>query len=413
MIKITLLGGSALASPLLIESFLNHDPKQRYELVFQGRSPEKLAAVLKFSKGFHSNFPKTDVSFRTSTDAIDALEGADFVINQIRVGGLRGRLHDESFPPTLGIPGEESVGPGSFLNAVRSFPQVLSYARICEKYCPNCTWINLTNPSSMVQYILDKFTTLKVIGVCDMPEGLLIALGNHLGIDWKELEYDWGGMNHLGWLCGLRHDGKDLFPRLLEELEQIKGLTIEPDLIRAVGAIPANYLKYYLHPEKHLFTGKNRHRAEELMEINDEMLNAMQVWQPGDPLDFLQARNANWYDWIVAPLLHLLTEKESGELILNVRNKSSYPTLPHDAIIEVPTQIKNGEISTLRPANLPPLALSLLEQVSAYERQASEAIVLGNKKLALQALLMNPMIHSYAQAKAVLENAWQQDKDIH
>ena len=70
-----------------------------------------------------------------------------------------------------------------------------------------------------------------------MPEGLLIDLGNHLGIDWKELEYDWGGMNHLGWLCGLRHDGKDLFPHLMEELELIKGLTVEPDLIRAIGAI--------------------------------------------------------------------------------------------------------------------------------------------------------------------------------
>ncbi|MGI6258529.1 MAG: hypothetical protein ACOYKC_01575 [Anaerolineaceae bacterium] len=413
MIKITLLGGSALASPLLIESFLKHSPKQSYEFVFQGRSLDKLKAVLKLSKGFHSLYPETDISMRMSTDPIDALEGADFVINQIRVGGLKGRLHDESFPPTLGIPGEESVGPGSFLNAVRSFPPALSYARTCEKYCPNCTWINLTNPSSMVQYALEKFTTLKVIGICDMPEGLLIDLGNHLGIDWKELEYDWGGMNHLGWLCGLRHDGKDLFPHLMEELELIKGLTVEPDLIRAIGAIPANYLKYYLHPEKHLFTGKKRHRAEELMDINNDMLETMQVWQPGDPLAFLQARNANWYDWIVAPLLYLLAEKESGELILSVPNEGSYPTLPHDAIIEVPAQIKNGEIIALRPASLPPLALSLLERVSAYERQASEAIVLGNKKLALQALLMNPMIHSYAQTKAVLENAWQQDKDIH
>ena len=99
---------------------------------------------------------------RMSTDPIDALEGADFVINQIRVGGLKGRLHDESFPPTLEFLEKNRL--------TRQFPECCSelstgalLCRTCEQYCPNCTWINLTNPSSMVQYALEKFTTLKVI----------------------------------------------------------------------------------------------------------------------------------------------------------------------------------------------------------------------------------------------------------
>ncbi|MEA4813202.1 MAG: hypothetical protein VB108_11640 [Anaerolineaceae bacterium] len=405
-IKVCILGGSALATPLLIRSMKMLKVRANYQIVFQGRNLQKLEAVQRLSQGFIQNLGIKDIGVSISTDSAQALDGADYVINQIRVGGLKARQFDESFPVEIGIPGEESIGPGSFSNALRSLSTIMDYCHACEQYAPDAVWINLSNPSSMLQYAIQEYTQIKCIGVCDMPENLLNQVALFLDSSVKKLEFEWGGMNHLGWLCKVSINGEPQLPRILEGLEKNNFLNVAPDLTRAVGAIPADYLKYYFHPKEQLLKKIGKDRSKELMDINDMMLQVMQNWKPGDDFAVLETRNAKWYDSIVAPLLVSLAEKRDVELILSVRNNGEYDFLPENAVIEVPIALSGGKLGKPRGAKLPVLARSLVSRVCAYEQAAIDSMMEMDRQKALQALMLNPMIHDFKQAQYTLLKTW-------
>ena len=165
-IKIVVLGGSGVATPDLASALAETRGRTRpIELVLVGRSREKLETVAGVARLMTDNDPLIQVTAETDTAA--ALAGAEIVLNQIRVGGLEARTFDESFPHAIGLPGEETVGPGGFANASRTIPVVLEYARMIEKICPQATLLTFANPSSLVQYAITHYTAVRAVGLCD------------------------------------------------------------------------------------------------------------------------------------------------------------------------------------------------------------------------------------------------------
>ena len=155
-IRIVVLGGSGIATPALADAIVQRPHRTPpLELVLVGRTRAKLETVAAVAcqmtrTGRSGRDPL--VSIWHTTDVEVALSGADYVINQIRVGGLKARAFDETFPHEFGLPGEETVGPGGFANASRSIPVVLDYVRMMERICPNATLLTFVNPSSLIQY---------------------------------------------------------------------------------------------------------------------------------------------------------------------------------------------------------------------------------------------------------------------
>jgi 6-phospho-beta-glucosidase len=347
-----------------------------------------------------------------------ALSGADYVFNQIRVGGLEARRFDESFPDELGIPGEETVGPGGFANASRTIPIVLEYARLIERYCPSVTLLTLTNPISLVQYAITRYTHINTIGLCDAPVTLKTNLAKALKVPIDELFMDYVGMHHFGWVTGIWHAGKDLMPQVLEKAAEINP-EVEPAIVQAFGAIPGGYYNYLFHSDRMLARKKGkRTRAEELLEIQDEILEDYdRVLVTGQRPASLARRNARWYKAIVTPVLLALIESQQpgfrsgftspgNRFILNISNGEIIPWLPHEAIIEVSSIIESGRVRPLAIGPVSPAVKTLIQSNCAYEMLAVEAIVERDRSKALRALLLNPMIHTYDQANAVLERAW-------
>ncbi len=138
--KIVVLGGSGVATPALVSALAEIPGRQHpLRLVLVGRSLEKLEKVTGVARLMLSTDSGVDplLTVERETEPEVALEGADLVLNQIRVGGLEARVFDESFPHSFGLPGEETVGPGGFANASRTIPVVLEYVRLCEHVCPD------------------------------------------------------------------------------------------------------------------------------------------------------------------------------------------------------------------------------------------------------------------------------------
>ena len=406
-VKLVVLGGSALATPCLLQAMGAASATLSYEIVLWGRDQERLRLVTEVARDVVSGYPTLDVNLRASTDLAHAVEGADFCLNQMRVGGLQGRLFDETFPRDFGVPGEETVGPGGFSNARRGIPVVLDVCRTLERVAPDAVILNLMNPSSMIQLAIRKYTRMKVIGTCDSPVSLISLIASALSLHREELEFDVGGMHHFTWVVSARHAGQERLPQALLNPRLAEKLGIDPDLLSCLGAVPSPYLRYYLHPDRILAkTAGKLPRAQELMELQETILAEFRARPAGSVPASLQRRGAVWYEAIVVPTLLALAELRSCELILSVDNAGTYPWLPPGAIIEAPVPIHEGVLQSPRRAELPIDVAGMVQSNCAYEMLAVEAIVEGDRGKALRALMSNGMVSGYDQALGLLGAIW-------
>ena len=406
-IKLAVLGGSALATPLLFDGMARAKAVAAYDAILYGRDPERLDLVARVSNDLVSRHPGTDIRVRLTQDLGEAVEGAAFIVNQMRVGGLEGRLFDEAFPRAFGLPGEETVGPGGFNNTRRGLPVVLEACRQIERRAPDAVLLNLTNPSSLIQFAIRRYTKVNVLGTCDSPVALMKMIAGLLGVPRDELTFALSGMHHFTWIAGVTHQGKERLPEVLARAHELPKLGTDPDLIRALGAIPSPYYRYYAHPDRVLAMTEGRPaRAQELMGIQEQMLAEFRRWKPGVKIAALAQRGAVWYEEIVIPTLLALAERKTLELVLSVDNGEALPWLPPQAVIEAPVPIRGGTPRKPRAADLPDDIRSLIHRNAAYEMLAVEAIVEDDRQKALRALMSNLMVHSYNQARGLLDVMW-------
>lgn len=405
--KLAVWGGSAIATPELVEALRQAlQPGEAMEVVLVGRTAEKLRRVgelcCKLAATSQGNLC---VSYTTDMEA--ALDGADYILSQVRVGGLQGRAFDESFPRALGLPGEETVGPGGFSSALRTIPTVLDLVRVAEKLTPKALILNLTNPSSLVQYAVRRYSSMSVLGICDAPISLTQMIAQVLELPYAELEFDYVGMHHAGWVTGVRHQGHDVMPQVLERADCLTKLEIDPRIIRAIGAIPSAYFRYYLHPDRMLDKTIGRQtRAEELMAIQSTMEELYARPDAHERPDIYSRRGANWYKMIVVPVLLSLMRDSRKVFIVNIDNNGTIPWLPPEGIVEVPCVVGASGARALTVGPVPLDVQTFLQCNCAYEMLAVQAIVERSYEKALRALLLNPLIHDVGQARAVLEKVW-------
>jgi 6-phospho-beta-glucosidase len=412
-IKLSILGGSALATPLLFNEMGKQRAKSAYSVSLFGQDAHKLELVKRFSDEVIKGHPDLDVLVETTTDAEKAIEGSQFIINQIRVGGLKGRVFDETFPRLFGIPGEETVGPGGFSNSVRGIPIILDYCRLVEKYAPDSVMLNLSNPSSIIQYAIQKYTKVKILGTCDSPISTINMVADSLSIPVGELTFDWFGMHHFGWVTRVRKGSEDLLGQVLSNLKNMPALSVDPEIVEAIGAIPASYLKYYFHPDRVLASTEGRTlRANELISLFEKMQEEMEAWNPGQPLTVLYKRGAAWYEKIVVPTLLSLSEKRSVELILSIKNQGLVNWLPNDAVVELPVVFKRGKIGARVSSNIPQDIQGMVTRNCAYEMLAAEAIVEKDRGKALRALQSNLLVSNFNQVNGILEKVWPNEQKI-
>ena len=408
-IKVAVLGGSSLSTPLLVEAIAHCSPHASYEIVLVGRDTERLELVQKVSQEILRG-ARVDIQVSSTSDLERALEGAAYCVNQIRPGGLEGRLLDETFPHRFGIPGEETLGPGGFSSACRSLPVVLDFCRIIERSAPNIILLNLTNPCSLLQYAIRTYTNVNVIGLCELPIVMMEGVAGLLGIPRTELDFQLGGMNHHSWITAVHQAGQDRLPEVLAQVERLPKLRVDPELVRALGAIPSPFMRYYFHPDRILEeTSGKPVRAQELMDLGDSMLKDFRQWRSGTGSipPTLRTRGAVWYEKIVAPVLVTLAEKRNGLFPLNVESHGTLAGLPEKAIVETLIEIRNGVLQSPHPLPLPTDIQAMLESHCAFEMLTAQAVVEHDRHKALRALLSDKLVTSFDQARQIVDEMFE------
>lgn len=398
MYHFVVLGGSSVASPELFNALAARPERPALRVVLHGRDARKLEQVGQICAQVARTLDGAQVAW--TTDLAEALDGADAVLNQIRVGGLSARSFDESFPHAFDIPGEETVGPGGFANAWRTVPVCLDYAREIEKRAPNARLINLTNPASIVQTALARATRVRVVSVCDSPVTLIENVARLLDVPPTELDVEYVGMLHFGFITGIKRDGADRMPRALEQMALLPGLVAHPGFLQAMGVVPSPYLNYFLAPELMLARqrAKGRTRASELQDLETQILDEYAAGH----FSRLGKRAALWYDKIIVPVLLSLLG-QAGDHIVNTRNGESIPFLPPETIVEVRGRVSPDGFLPYVTNGAPRDVQAMLQTNAAYEALVVEAILERSYDKAWRALRVNPLVRSAAQAREIVE----------
>jgi 6-phospho-beta-glucosidase len=403
--KLAVLGGSSIATPLLVQEMTVRPDCLPFEVCLIGRTKDKLEMVAAAGRSLLER-SKIPISISIETDPRKGLEGADYVLNQIRVGGYQARAYDERFPQQFGIMGEETFGPGGMSNALRTIPVVLDYCRMIEEVCPQALVLNLTNPNSYIQYAATRYSKVNMVGVCDSPIGIAEGIAAMLNAPLNELWVEYVGMHHFGWVMKVFWNGRDMMPEILKQLESVPSLPVDAEIARAVGGIPTTYFRFYYHSNRVFEKQKTQEkvRAEQLLELEAQVLRDYES-KSGMPAS-LNQRGAHWYGAIVVPVMLAHAHDSNEVFILNVVNGTTIPWMPAQAIVETPTVVTGHGFVPLQPAEAPLDLQALVRLNAVFEMLWAEAVVEKDYSKALRAMRLNHLVHDLDQAKAILKEIW-------
>jgi 6-phospho-beta-glucosidase len=335
-----------------------------------------------------------------------SIEGADFILVQIRVGGQAARLLDETAPLPCGCIGQETTGAGGFAKAMRTVPIVLDIAdRVRELAGPDAWIIDFTNPVGIVtRALLDAGH--RAVGLCNVAITFQRRFASLLGVDPATVVVDQVGLNHLTWVRAIRVDGNDVLPDLLAE--RLDELAEEVDLPRRVleelGAVPSYYLRYfYAHDAVLAEQLEGVPRAETVAEIERGLLELYRDPSLDEKPALLEQRGGAFYSEAAAGLVRSLAYDIGDVHEVDVRNEGTLAGLADDDVVEVPARIESGRVTPLPQPPLAPELLGLVQHVAAYERLTAEAALTRDPVTAKKALLTHPLIAQYELTEELLE----------
>jgi 6-phospho-beta-glucosidase len=405
-LKLAVVGGGSTYTPELVDGFARRTDRVRIdEIALLDVDAERLAIVGGLAERMLARQGWSGRILQT-TDRDAAIDGADVVLIQLRVGGQQARLGDETLPPRFGLIGQETTGAGGFAKALRTVPVVLELADAVERSSAPGAWIvDFTNPVGIVSQALSD-AGHRSLGLCNVAIGFQRRFAARFGVEPERVELEQVGLNHLTWIRAVRVDGVDRLPEILaNDVEELSD-DVHVPVARLVSerVIPSYYLRYY-DDEANVIAEAKAHptRAEEVIAIERELLELYKDPTLDVKPELLEHRGGAFYSEAAAQLIASLQDGRGDLQIVDVRNDGTLPGLADDDIVEVPARIDRDGAHPIRQAPLSPSQASLVHTVKSYERLTVEAARTGDRDIARRALATNPLAGGPAMAGELLE----------
>jgi 6-phospho-beta-glucosidase len=336
-----------------------------------------------------------------------ALDGASFVLVQLRVGGQAARLRDETVPLRCGCIGQETTGAGGFAKAMRTVPVVLELAeRVAERAAPGAWIVDFTNPVGIVtRALIDNGH--RAVGLCNVAITFQRLCARLLEVEPERVLVDQVGLNHLTWIRAVRLDGRDVLPELLADHGDAFADEIElpRSVLDDLGAIPSYYLHYFYAHDRVLADQQTAvPRAQTVAEIERELLRLYRDPNLSEKPALLEQRGGAFYSEAAVGLVRSLASNDGAVHVVDTRNGVTLAGLAADDVVEVPARVTAAGAVPIEEEPLAPELLGLVQHVAAYERLAAEAAVTRNAVTVRKALLAHPLIGQIEMIDALVDS---------
>jgi 6-phospho-beta-glucosidase len=440
--KVAILGGGGFRTPTLHGRLSRAaDRLGIEEVVLHDVDRSRLSSILAVVEGLDRERAGAPLAVRPATSLEDAVEGAGAVLAAIRVGGTDAREIDEDVPLSLGVLGQETVGPAGIAFALRTIPVMRRIAAVVRDRSPTAWFVNFTNPAGIVTEAVRSVAGERVVGICDSPAALCARVAAALGRRASTIGFDYAGLNHLGWLLAAAIDGDDALPDLLQDdrrLAQVEeGRLFGADRIRSLGAVPNEYL-VYLDRAKDVTASFLRSGARGGIVATQQ--RAFYEAGPQDPKAALatwrrtrDARHGTYmaeawdspethasaptdaptadpdgpgedgYAAVAVDFLEAATGAVRRRIVLDTANRGRLVGASDDEVVEVSCEVDRDGVRPVPGRTLPPEAAALVQRIKEVERSTLRASESGSAALALEAIAAHPVVPSREVAECILD----------
>jgi alpha-galactosidase len=333
-------------------------------------------------------------------DRQQALDGADYVITMIQVGGLDAFELDVSIPRRYGIDQTvgDTLGPGGVFRALRTIPVLVEIAHDMERLCPHALLINYANPMAMNCWALATATKVKAVGLCHSVQGTAALLAEFMEVPFEQLTYWCAGINHMAWYLKLEHEGKDVYPLLWKAMDD-----------------PAKYSREQVRFEvmRHFgyFVTESSHHMSEYVPYFRKNAAMVNQYVP-KRWDYLEVCKNGWqphYEEVrkqiagEAPVrwrrsdeygIRIVRAMETNEPVRingNVTNTGLITNLPQGSCVEVPCLVDSGGIHPCHVGDLPAQLAALNRSNIAVQELAVRAALTGDREAVRMAIALDPL----------------------
>jgi 6-phospho-beta-glucosidase len=373
--RTVIIGGSAFSTPNLMAFLRAKSSAADREVVLIGRSHDRLVGVANACRVLAAGDFAIETALMNTKQWARVLKGADNVIIQIRAGGFEARQFDEAFPNKYGLCGDEGLGVGGLSAGWRTWPVLAPILEAIATFCPAAFVILLTSPLGLLVRAALGQAHLRLVGICEVPWTTLLEISRSLGLAAQDLEADYLGTNHLGWLFRIRSGFEDLLDRLAEQKRSFP----TDRILRTHQCFPTRYLRMHYEPATVLLEqiSERPRRAEFLTILQRQCLRAFAGGVPSEIADAIEQRATPWYTHAVGPLLLALGgERVDAPFFLTVPNGSHAPFLEPEDVIECRHSCsRQGLVRSPLSSQAPAHVRETLSAFVEYERVATEAII--------------------------------------
>ncbi len=411
MVKIVMIGaGSHVFARRLMMDILSYPELRDSTITLMDIDEERLGLMAQLAnrlvgqQGF-------DTKIEATADRREALEGADYVVVSIRVGGLDATRLDLEIPAKYGVVQAvgDTIGPGGVFYALKHIPVLLSICHDVEDVCPDAWLMNYTNPMAMICWAMNDHSRVRNVGLCHSVQGTARQLANYIGAPPEEVSHWVAGINHMAWFLEFKWRGVDAYPLLRERLRDVKPGSetsipfaaqdlVRIEIFKAFGYFNtessghmSEYVPYF-RKRPDLFERFGLRRELRLKE-GDPWLERRRrrdtqlrrLLEGGEVMPIVRSHE------YCSSIIHSMETDTPGRVNANVRNTDLITNLPEGCCVEVPCLVDRTGIHPCHVGKLPPQCAALNRANINLQELGVKAAVEGDRELVHQAVLLDPL----------------------
>lgn len=414
--KIAMIGaGSLIFCKTLVMDILATEALQGSEICLMNRTKPKLSKMEAFvKKVIKENGLPARVT--ATLDRRAALDGADYVINMIQVGGVEAFRMDYEIPLKYGVDQciADSIGPGGIFRALRTIPALADMAADMNELCPGAILLNYANPMGANCSALGSVADVQFIGLCHGVQTTLDLISRYVDVPKDQVDYICAGINHMAWFLSLsdKRNGKDLYPLLkrnIEKPEYYVNEKVRCEVMRHFGYFMTESTG---HLSEYIPWFRSSNRALETYCDQPDFGGASGAYyhycnmlaEKYKKIDYLATESPKITGRSVDYCSYILEAAETDRpfrLNGNVRNDGYITNLPQGCCVEVPIYVDSQGLHPITIGELPVQCAALNQSNVTVQELAVEAALTGDPEYAMQAVAMDPLTSACCTLKEI------------